>query len=116
MANAGDRGAVQRASQREKAARRTELEQVRALMREPWGRRLMARVLQMTGVDGEGPFSANAMALARDHGVRSLGYFLLHEIRAACPEQELVMRQETLTLAQRADLEEEVENGNRNID
>lgn len=114
MSNAADRSAVQRSSARERAQRKGEIEEVRALMRDPIGRRLAARILRLTGVDDPGHFNANAMALARDHGVRSLGYWLLGEIREACPEQELVMRKESLTLAQRAELQDEVDDADRN--
>jgi hypothetical protein len=114
MAHAGDRPSVQRAATRERAARKSELDQIRFLMREPIGRRLAQRLLDATGADRQPTFSPNAMTLAHDHGVRELGFFLLSEIREACPEQELVMRQETISLARRADLQDEVDDANRN--
>ena len=113
MAKTNDRKAVQNAASRENADRRAELDSVRFLMSTPLGRSLAARLLDQCGIDRRTPFQPNAMVLAHDHGVQELGYFLQEEIREACPELELVMRQESLVRAKRADLTEEVENGQR---
>lgn len=106
MANAADRRRVQDAARYEKAQVRTEIEQVRLLMSDPRLRAFVKRFLDMTGVDKAPAFSPNAMVLAHDTGVQSIGHWLLAQVRAACPEQELVMRQEAAALAQRAELQE----------
>lgn len=106
MANAADRRKVEAAARDEKAQARAELEQVRLMMSDVRLRALVKRLLDMTGVDTAPPFSPNAMVLAQQNGVQSVGHWLLAQIRRACPEQELVMRQEAAALAQRAELQE----------
>lgn len=113
MANAGDRRQVEQASRREKGARRAELDGIRFLMSEPLGRALAHRVLATTGTEGVVAFSPNAMALSRDVGVQSVGFWLLAEIREACPEQELIMRREAAARAQRAESQEELDDEQR---
>lgn len=113
MANLNDRRQVEAAGRREKGIRKGELEQVRFLMSEPIGRALAWRLLEQTGADRALPFVPNAMNLAHDTGVQSMGYFLLAEVREACPEQELVMRREAATRAQRAQDQEELDNEQR---
>jgi hypothetical protein len=105
---------VEAASRREKGARRNELEDVRQLMATPRGRSLAHRLLTVSGCDRALPFNANAMNLSHDVGVQEMGFFLLSEIREACPEQELIMRREAAILAQRADIQEEADDVNRN--
>jgi hypothetical protein len=109
MANAANRKAVEAANRREKGARNSELEDVRHLMSTPRGRSLTHRLLTVSGCDRALPFNANAMSLSHDVGVQQMGFFLLSEIREACPEQELVMRREAAILAQRAALQDEVD-------
>lgn len=113
MAKTNDRTAVQNAATNERAQRKAELDSVRFLMSTPLGRSLAARLLDACGVDRRTPFQPNAMVLAHDHGTQEMGYYLLDEIREACPEAELVMRKESLVRAQRADLNQEVEDGQR---
>ena len=113
MANAASRKQVDQAARREKGARNSDLEDVRSVMAQPRGRALLLRVLRETGAEGVLPFSPNAMTLARDVGVQSIGHWLLAEIREACPDLELTMRREAATLAQRADLQEDVDNEQR---
>ena len=107
--NTNDRRAVQNARTREKEQRAQELEDVRFLMESPAGRRLAARILELTGCERLTPFTPNAMSLANDLGVQRTGFWLLGEIRAACPQLELVMRQETLKAAERAAMREEAD-------
>lgn len=113
MAKTNDRAAVQLGATLEKAQRKAELDSVRFLMSTPLGRSLAHRLLDACGIDRRTPFQPNAMVLAHDHGTQELGYFLLDEIREACPELELVMRKESLVRAKRADLTQEVEDGQR---
>lgn len=109
MANAGDRRKVQDAARYEKAAKRTEVEQVRLLMSDIRLRAFVKRFLDMTGVDVAPPFNPNAMVMAQQNGVQSVGHWLLAQVREACPELELLMRQEAAALAQRAELQENVD-------
>lgn len=102
-----NRGEVERGAKLEKAARRGELDAVRFLMSTPLGRGLAWRQVQVTGCDRAIPFRPNAMDLAHDVGVRAMGEWLLAEVRAACPEQEMVMRSEAIQRDKRAELEEE---------
>jgi hypothetical protein len=109
MANASNRRAIEQAARQEKGKRASELREVQYLMMDPRGRSLAHRLMnEWTGADSPLPWSSNAMTLARDSGVQSVGFRLLQEIRAACPEQELVMRREAATLAQRAEMSEDV--------
>jgi hypothetical protein len=114
MSNANDRRQVEAATRREKGLRTTELDEVRWLMSEPLGRALAYRVLERTGAEAVVPFTANAMNLARDVGVQSVGFWLLGEIRAGCPEKETIMRLEAADRARRADLQDEVDNEHGN--
>jgi len=111
MANASDRKQIEAANRREKGARMAELADVKHVMSEPRGRAVVARLLERTGTDAPTPFSSNAMTLARDVGVKSVGEWLLLEVRAACPEQELVMRREAAILADRIARQDEVKDG-----
>jgi hypothetical protein len=113
VANANDRRNVEQAGRREKGERKGELEQVRYLMASALGRSLVHRILDFTGADRALPFVPNAMNLAHDTGVQSVGHYLLAEVREACPEQELVMRQEAAQRSKRANLQEELDHEQR---
>lgn len=112
MPRTHDRSAVQRSATLEKGARRGELDAVRFLMHDPRGRAFVARLLELTGCERLTPFQPNAMTLAHDVGVRNLGLWLLEEVRAACPDQELVMRGEMQAREARAQMTQEAEDGN----
>lgn len=109
MGSTNDRRAVEQASRREKGARRGEIESVRFVMSEPVGRALVWRIVERTNADRPLPFSTNAMSLSRDAGVQSVGFWLLGEVREACPEQEVVMRREAALRAERQTMAEEIE-------
>jgi hypothetical protein len=115
VANAADRRKVEAANRREKGARRSETQDVIHVMSEVRGRSLMHRILEKTGCNAPLPFSPNAMNLARDVGVHSVGEWLLAEIRAACPQQEFLMRKEAATVAERIDIQEQADD-DRNSD
>ena len=107
MGKTNNRADVQRTATLERAQRKTELDAVRHMMQTPLGRFMVWRILGETGCNRAIPFQPQAMVLAHDIGVRSMGEWLLEEIREACPEQELVMRQEALTREKRALLDAE---------
>lgn len=79
----------------------------------PVGRAMMFRLIGKTGADSPLPFTPNAMNMAHDLGVQSVGFALLAEIREACPEQEAIMRREAAIVAQRADMQEDLDNDDR---
>lgn len=112
MANAANRKQLDARARQDKAARAAELGDVRMMMSDPRGRAFAYRMLTYTGVEGLLKFQSNAMSLAHDVGVHSVGRWLLDEIREACPEQELIMRREAAIVAQRAEMQEEADNAN----
>jgi hypothetical protein len=107
VGNANDRRQVDEARLRDKAARASEIDEVRYLMSDPRGRSLVKRFLEATGVDRALTFQPNAMLLAHDVGVQKIGHWLLDEVRIACPEQELVMRREAAQRAARLTMQED---------
>jgi hypothetical protein len=107
MANAGRRQQVDAAREREEGELRLALADLAQVMADPVGRRFVMRLLQSTGVEGEGRFVPNAMEMAHAHGVRSVGLGLLVDIRETCPEAEFLMRQEYAARERRARLDEE---------
>lgn len=112
MANAGSRRSVKAASEREQIDMRTAIADLQAIMSTPRGRSFVMRLLLSTRVDDVPMYVSNAMDLARDNGMRTIGLALLSDIREHCPEQEFVMRSEQVERDRRAALAEEAENGN----
>jgi hypothetical protein len=110
MGKTNNRESVQASKVREDGQRKTELDAVRQLMSTPPGRFMAWRLLDATGINRRFPYTPNAMNLAHDVGTREMGEWLLEEIREACPELELVMRNEHLQREKRAQLQEAVDN------
>lgn len=109
MGSTDNKRDVEQAERRARGARRGELDQLRYVMGEALGRAMIWRVLERTGAEVPLPFSTNAMSLSRDAGVQSVGFWLLGEVRAACPEQEVVMRREAALRAERQAMAEDIE-------
>lgn len=63
------------------------------LMKGPKGRRFIFGLLGRTGVFGSS-FSTNAMTMAHNEGQRSVGCWLLGEIKRLCPRDYAQMMQE----------------------
>lgn len=66
---------------------------LRAIMKQPAMRRVLSQFLAHTGIDAS-PFNTNGMAMGRSVGLQDAGRWWLDRIREACPEQEVVMRNE----------------------
>lgn len=63
------------------------------LMAGPKGRRVVRRLLELTGVFRTS-FSANAMQMAQQEGRKQAGYWLLDQIQRLCPDDYHTMMQE----------------------
>ncbi len=108
MAKTNRQGDVDKGAKREKYLRANELAAVRAVMGSPAGRAWAWRIIERSGANDGVAFTPNAMVLAEQVGIQSLGHAILAEIRLACPETELVMRREAADRLAR--LEAELEN------
>jgi hypothetical protein len=75
-------------------ARKIEVEDVKWLMSSRQGRRLMARLLTMTGVE-QPTFTGSSETFHRE-GKRSIGVAWLTEVKTACPLNYITMLQEQL--------------------
>jgi len=78
---------------RERLDRQNEEADVKWLMSQKRGRRMVWRFLDQAGVF-RSSFSTNAMQMAFAEGARNRGLRLLDLIRTACPEQYHVMMKE----------------------
>lgn len=74
-------------------ARKREIEDIKWLMSSRQGRRVMWRLLDLSGPTRLS-FNTNAMQMAFNEGNRNLGLQLLDELMKACPEQYRVMAKE----------------------
>lgn len=71
-----------------------EIDDLRAVMRTPEGRRVFARVLERTGVESIS-FTGNSQTFFNE-GRRSVGVELKNLLKASMPEEYLIMVQEGL--------------------
>lgn len=86
-----------------KVARLRRLEEIgdiRWLMSEERGRRLVWRLLAMTGVY-RSSFNSSGSVMAFNEGQRNIGLKLVADIHEACPEQYTRMRKEAISASQR---------------
>ena len=81
------------ADARKKATRETEIADVKWLMSSPRGRRVMWRLMEISG-PFRISFDMNAMKMAFNEGNRNLGNQLLNEVMTLCPELYPVMVKE----------------------
>lgn len=81
------------AEAQERVARETEIADLKWLMSSPRGRRIMWRLLEMSG-PFRMSFDTNAMRMAFNEGNRNLGNRLFHEVMTLCPELYPVMAKE----------------------
>ncbi len=107
MAKTNAQRDVDKAARRDKGRYASQLSETRVVMGTPQGRAWVWRLLEVTDVNQGVAFTPNAMELSRVVGVQSVGNAVLAEIRVACPEQEIVMRQEAAHRAAREALENE---------
>lgn len=81
------------AEARRKGIRETEVADVKWLMSSPRGRRIMWRLLDLSG-PFRLSFDTNAMKMAFNEGSRNLGNQLFNEVMMLCPELYPVMVKE----------------------
>lgn len=89
----GQEAAKIEADARNKLVQQTETDDVKWMMGNKRGRRIVWRQLIQAGVF-QLSFHTTAMTMAFNEGRRSEGLRLLSQIHAACPEQYTVMMQE----------------------
>lgn len=73
--------------------RRQEIADIRWLMSTPQGRRVVDRLLEMSGVMHIS-FDTNAMRMAFNEGKRNTGNEILQEVMDLCPDAYLLMLKE----------------------
>jgi hypothetical protein len=81
------------AAAKQRAARKAEAGDIKWLMSSKQGRRLMWRMLRDARVF-QLSFNTNAMQMAFNEGMRSVGNLLLDEVMTLCPDQFSVMEKE----------------------
>ena len=84
----------------------TEAEDTKRLMGNKWGRRIMWRLLEQTGVY-RSSFTGNSETFFRE-GMRNVGLVLLAQIHEICPDQFAVM------LKEQKDVRNNPDDGRRN--
>lgn len=90
VGNAADSEQVEKASKREKITRRTQLEDLRAVLSTKSGRRFVWRLLEHCRTF-ESIFSPNDAIMAHGSGSQDVGHFLMAEIVQAQPEALITM-------------------------
>lgn len=91
--NASDPRQVKERVDRETLDREQELNDIRALMHDEWGRRMMWRLLEMAGVY-RSSFDASNNRICFNEGRRDVGLHLLADVDEACPEAMVLMSKE----------------------
>lgn len=91
--NAGDEEQVGRAKRGQKFARDVELDDLRAVLSIPAGRRLLWRTLTRCSAFSS-VFAADPTTMAHNSGRQDVGHWLMHEIEVAKPDAFLTMMQE----------------------
>ena len=89
----GQQADKREADARKKVVRDIEVADVKWLMSSPRGRRIMWRLLELSG-PFRLSFDTNAMKMAFNEGNRNLGNQLFHEVMTLCPELYPVMVKE----------------------
>ena len=90
--NASDEKSVKSAKQKDKNIRDTELEDIRLLLSKQWGRRLVWRLLEQTGMYRTS-FTGNSTTFFNE-GQRNIGLWLVDEVLLADAEMYLLMIKE----------------------
>lgn len=89
----GQQADKREADARKKVVRDTEIADVKWLMSSPRGRRMMWRLLELSG-PFRLSFDTNAMKMAFNEGNRNMGNQLFNEVMTLCPELYPVMVKE----------------------
>ena len=90
--NASDEKIVKSAKQKDKNIRDTELEDLRLLISKQWGRRLVWRILEQTGMYRTS-FTGNSTTFFNE-GQRNIGLWLVDEVLSADADMYLSMIKE----------------------
>tara|TARA_R100000750_G_C2341849_1_gene94528 strand:+ start:45 stop:359 length:315 start_codon:yes stop_codon:yes gene_type:complete len=90
--NASDEKSVKSQTQKDKNIRDTELEDWRLLLSKQWGRRLVWRILDQTGMYRTS-FTGNSTTFFNE-GARNIGLWLVDEVLSADADQYLSMIKE----------------------
>ena len=90
--NASDEKSVKSQTQKDKNIRDTELEDWRLLLSKQWGRRLVWRILDQTGLYRTS-FTGNSTTFFNE-GARNIGLWLVDEVLSADADQYLSMIKE----------------------
>ena len=90
--NASDEKSVKSQTQKDKNIRDTELEDWRLLLSKQWGRRLVWRILDQTGLYRTS-FTGNSTTFFNE-GQRNIGLWLVDEVLSADADQYLSMIKE----------------------
>lgn len=78
---------------RKQDQREVEVSDILAVMTTPSGRRVLARILNFTGMDVD-TFDEDPYRHARNSGLRSVGLWLKSELKDAAPDKFMLMLQE----------------------
>ena len=90
--NASDEKSVKSQTQKDKNIRDTELEDWRLLLSKQWGRRLVWRILEQSGMYRTS-FTGNSTTFFNE-GARNIGLWLVDEVLSADADQYLSMIKE----------------------
>ena len=90
--NASDEKSVKSQKQKDKNIRDTELEDLRLLLSKQWGRRLVWRILEQSGMYRTS-FTGNSTTFFNE-GARNIGLWLVDEVLSADTDQYLSMIKE----------------------
>lgn len=93
VGNAGDEEQVARANRKQKLERDRELDDLRAVLSTPAGRRLLWRFMDRY-MAFRSIFSTDALIMARNSGWQDVAHWIMHEIELAKPDAFLTMMQE----------------------
>ena len=90
--NASDEKSVKNAEQKNKNIRDTELADIRLLLQKQWGRRLIWRLLEQTGMYRTS-FTGNSTTFFNE-GARNIGLWLVDEVLLSDTDMYLLMIKE----------------------
>jgi hypothetical protein len=90
--NASDEKSVKSAKQKDKNIRDTELADIRLLLQKQWGRRVVWRLLEQTGMYRTS-FTGNSTTFFNE-GARNIGLWLVDEVLSSDADMYLMMIKE----------------------
>ncbi len=93
--NASDEESVKNAKQKEKNRLDTELADIKLLLGKQWGRRIVYKLLERTGLY-QTSFNSDSNVMSLHEGERNIGLWLLDKVAAADIDQYVLMLKENL--------------------